>query len=214
MGLVSGAGSELGRDVASRASPWRTRSLGLSPDGMTLAAGNVDGTVSICGTGHRQESRQPAAVDRDDSRGGLLTRWHQTGMLQHGFTNPHLGPGDSSLALNAGRSSGPRHRAGVFSRRTGLGIRRRGSDRAALGHGKLAGECRPARAQGRGSCCDLFPRRRAGGVDGRSATEASSSGMSRKKRAAPSFTARFPPSPAWPLPRTVAPLSPVMNTAP
>src|SRR5271166_3227856 len=50
MGPVSGAGSELGRNVASRASPWRTRSLGLSPDGMTLAAGNVDGTVSLWDT--------------------------------------------------------------------------------------------------------------------------------------------------------------------
>ena len=88
--------------------PGGTRSLGLSPDGMTLAAGNVDGTVSLWDTATGKNRVNLRAGDRDDSRGGLLTRWHQTGMLQHGFTNPHLGPGDSSLALNAGRSSGPR----------------------------------------------------------------------------------------------------------
>ncbi len=60
--------------------PGGTRSLALSPDGMTLAAGNVDGTVSLWDTASGK-NRVNLRGDRDDSRRRFFPCRRQTGLL-------------------------------------------------------------------------------------------------------------------------------------
>ena len=127
-------------NLASRTPPWGYQVALLFARRKTLAAGNVDGTVSLwdSATGKNRCQSAPHRRRHDSSRvvfSPTAPDWHAPARISRSAS------GTWQLIVCCPRWSaiGARSPRSAFSRRTPTCIRRRRPDRPALGHGKRTG---------------------------------------------------------------------------